>query len=313
MNDFVLASKVGVDRIFEFIAESLGIDTVLSAVLTVADIAIISFAIYKIIQLFRGTRAVSILKGIAFIFIFSYIARLIQLNTVSTVISTVLNILPVLIVVLFQPELRKIFEGMGKNGSVTQVLKSIFNIRDAEAIDEKNQKMSKIIDDTVDAVFSMSSTYTGALVVFEKTNDIKDWDSQGTIIDAEFSSRLLKQIFVHNTPLHDGAVLIRDGRIYAAQCVLPLTTNTSISRELGTRHRAAIGATEERDCIVVVVSEETGIVSFVKNGVIMRNMTGAALKCLLEDNLLEAVVTGAVTEKKKSGISKLFGKRGGKK
>jgi len=307
MDSFVLASGMSFKRILDFLAETTGVDSVLGAVLTVLDIAIISFAVYKIVQFLKGTRAVSIIKGIFFIFLLSYIARIAQLHTVSSVLSSIIGMLPVIAVVLFQPELRKIFEGMGKN-SIASVLKNVFNIYDTNSISKKNEKTMLMIDATVDAVFGMSKSYTGALIVFERTNDIKDWDSQGTVIDAEFSSRLLKQIFVHNTPLHDGAVLIRDGRIYAAQCVLPLTGNTAISRELGTRHRAGIGATEERDCIVVIVSEETGIVSFVKNGVIMRNLTGEALKSLLVDNLLDKLPERK--SKGKSGSKKLFGKRG---
>ena len=307
MNSFVLASGINLERILEFIAESTGVDSVLGAVLTVLDIAIISFAVYKIIQLLKGTRAVSIIKGIFFIFLLSYVARIAQLHAVSSVLSAIIGVLPVIAVVLFQPEIRKIFEGMGKN-SITSVLKNIFNVYDDNSITKKNEKIMQMIDATIDAVFSMSKSYTGAIIVFERTNDLKDWDSQGTVVDAEFSSRLLKQIFVHNTPLHDGAVLVRDGRIYAAQCVLPLTSNTAISRELGTRHRAGIGATEERDCVVVIVSEETGIVSFVKNGVIMRNLTGEALKSLLEDNLLEKLPERK--SNKKSKEKKLFGKRG---
>lgn len=307
MYSFMLASESKLDRMVEFIAQYLGIDSVWGAIITVLDIAIVSFAVYKLIQLLKNTRAVAILKGIIFIFIFSYIAGAIKLNTVSTVISTILSILPVLVVVLFQPELRKMFENMGKN-SVTVALKNLFTVQDEAAVETKNNEIRNIIEATVDAVFSMSKTYTGALIVFERNDDLKEWDAQGTVIDAEISSRMLKQIFVHNTPLHDGAVLIRNGRIYAAQCVLPLTSNTTISRELGTRHRAAIGATEERDCVVVVVSEETGIVSFVKNGVIMRNMTGEALKSLLEDCLLEKMPEQSVKEKKSPG--RFFGKRG---
>ena len=307
MDSFVLAAESKFDRIIEFIAQYLGIDSIWGAIITLLDIAIVSFAVYKLIQLLKNTRAVAILKGIIFIFIFSYIAGAIKLNTVSTVISTVLSILPVLVVVLFQPELRKMFENMGKN-SVSVVLKNLFTVQDEAAVETKNNEIRNIIEATVDAVFSMSKTCTGALIVFERNDDLKEWDAQGTVIDAEISSRMLKQIFVHNTPLHDGAVLIRNGRIYAAQCVLPLTSNTTISRELGTRHRAAIGATEERDCVVVVVSEETGIVSFVKNGVIMRNMTGEALKSLLEDCLLEKMPEQNVKQKKSPG--RFFGKRG---
>jgi diadenylate cyclase len=267
----------------------------------------VSYAVYKLIQLLKGTRAVAVIKGIIFIFILSYVAGAIKLNTVSTVLSTILSILPILVVVLFQPELRKILEGVGKK-TLSQITENLFNFKDAESAESRNEEKKKIIDATVEAVFSMSATNTGALIVFERNDGLQDWDAQGTVIDARVSARLLKQIFVHNTPLHDGAVLIINDRVYAAQCVLPLTTNTGISRELGTRHRAAIGASEERDCAVVVVSEETGIVSFVKNGVIMRNMTAEALKSLLEDCLLEKVAEQG--SKKKNSITRFFGKRG---
>lgn len=304
MNSVFLA--VGLDRVVTFIAEYLGISSVLDAVLTLLDVAIISFAVYKIIELFKGTRAVALMKGIMFLFLLAYLSRIMKLNTVSALFNIILSVLPVLAVVLFQPEFRKLLEGMGKN-KLSDIFKNIFDFRDEGTLAAKNTEIQRIIDETADAVFDMSKKSIGALIVFERGNDIKEWDSQGTLLDSVVTSRLLKQIFIPNTPLHDGAVLIRKGRVYAAQCVLPLTGNTGVSRELGTRHRAAIGATEVADCVVVVVSEETGVVSFVKNGVIMRNMTGDALKSLLEDNLKEkAPVSGS----RHKGLMKLFKKRG---
>ena len=306
--DRFLATSNNINRVMTFIAEYLGIDSVFSAILTVLDIVIVSFLVYKIITLFKGTRAASLMKGILFFFIIAFVARAIKMNTVSALFNIILSVLPVLVVVLFQPEFRKILEGMGNN-NVTDIFRNFINLRDSDSVAAVNAEMQRIIDETADAVLDMSKNRIGALIVFERQNDIKDWDAQGTLVDAAVTSRLLKQIFVPNTPLHDGAVIIRRGRIYAAQCVLPLTSSTNVSRELGTRHRAAIGATEAADCVVVVVSEETGIISFVKNGVIMRNMTVDALKSLLEDDLKIKVTESG--ERKRDSIKKLFGKRDG--
>lgn len=304
----LLTSSNNFSRIMTFIAEYLGIDSVFSAILTVLDIVIVSFVVYKLIMLFKGTRAASLMKGILFFFIVAFVARSLKMHTVSAVVNIILSVLPVLVVVLFQPEFRKILEGVGKN-NVAEIFRNIFNIHDSDSVAAANAEIQRIIDETADAVLDMSKNRIGALIVFEQQNDIKEWDSQGTVLDAAVSSRLLKQIFVPNTPLHDGAVLVRGGRVYAAQCVLPLTNSTTVSRELGTRHRAAIGATEAADCVVVVVSEETGGISFVKNGEIMRNMTVDALKSLLAANLKIKVAEAG--ERKRDSIKKLFGKRVG--
>ena len=290
MNDFV-----------SFVSGYLGINSVIEAVLMVVDIAIVAFLIYKIVVLLRDTRAFSILKGIIFVFIANYVAKLLRLNTLSAVLSIVLNVLPVVTVVLFAPEIRKIFEGIGKR-KFSDIVK-IFNGKSVDD-DEETAEIKKIVDETIDAVQTMSKTKTGAIIAFELSDSIAGWDKQGTIIDAKVSSRLLQQIFVVNTPLHDAAVIIRDKRIYAAQCVLPLTENTSVSPELGTRHRAAIGASEAADCMVVVVSEETGIISLAQGGKLTRNISLDFLRVLLVEGLLPQTKSTEKKSKKSTGGKK---------
>ncbi|MBP1588490.1 MAG: diadenylate cyclase CdaA [Clostridia bacterium] len=267
-----------------FITEYFGIDSVLDIFLIILDIAIITFLIYETIKIFKGTRAFALLKSILLILVLSFIARLLNLNAVSSLLSVILNVLPVMAVVLFAPEIRKLLEDLG-NRKFTDVIRNIFRSGGAESEQRKKATLG-MINETVTAVEKMSGTKTGALIVFERKNSIAEWDSQGTLLDADVSSRLLEQIFVKNTPLHDGAVLVRDGKIYAAQCVLPNTRNKNISRELGTRHMAAIGASEELDCVVVVVSEETGTVSCTEGGKIYRGLDAEALRKFLEEKLL---------------------------
>lgn len=277
-----------------YISGYLGINSVLEAILMVLDIAIVAFAIYKIVTLLKDTRAFSLLKGIIFIFLANYVAKLLKLNTVSAVLSIVLNVLPVLIVVLFAPEIRKILEGIGRK-KFTDILRSILG--KSAVSDEETAEIKRIVGETIDAVTAMSKTKTGAIIVFEINESVKNWDKQGTIIDARLSSRLLQQIFVVNTPLHDAAVIVREKRIYAAQCVLPLTENASISLELGTRHRAAVGASENADCMVVVVSEETGIISLAQAGKLTRNISPDYLKILLLDGLMPVNYASKKTKK----------------
>ena len=285
-----------------FITEYFGIDSALDVFLIILDIAIITFLIYETIKLFRGTRAFALLKSILLILVLSFIARLLNLNAVSSLLNVILNVLPVMAVVLFAPEIRKLLESLG-NRKLTDIIRNIFSSGGAESEQRRIATMN-MIGETVAAVEKMSAAKTGALIVFERKNSIAEWESQGTRLDADVSSRLLEQIFIKNTPLHDGAVLVRDGRIYAAQCVLPNTKNKNISRELGTRHMAAIGASEELDCVVVVVSEETGIISCTEGGRIYREMTADSLREFLEEKLLPEEDAGA----KSGGLGKLIRK-----
>ena len=228
------------------------------------DIAIVAFAIYKGISLFRETRASKLIKGILVLIIFTQIARVMQLNTVNFILENTLQIGLIAILIVFQPELRRAREKVG-----TASIKKIIKINDDS---EEND-----IGEVCRAVSKLASSKTGALIIIERTTKLGDIMSSGIIIDSKISEGLLINIFVPNTPLHDGAVVIGDNRIKAAACFLPLTQDNTLSKELGTRHRAAVGISEVADCLAIVVSEETGKISLAHNGKIYRDFTGASL------------------------------------
>ncbi|MDY3303884.1 MAG: diadenylate cyclase CdaA [Clostridia bacterium] len=228
------------------------------------DIAIVAFAIYKGISLFRETRASKLIKGILVLIIFTQIARVMQLNAVNFILENTLQIGLIAILIVFQPELRRALEKVG-----TASIKKIIKINDDS---EEND-----IGEVCRAASKLASSKTGALIIIERTTKLGDIMSSGIIIDSKISEGLLINIFVPNTPLHDGAVVIGDNRIKAAACFLPLTQDNTLSKELGTRHRAAVGISEVADCLAIVVSEETGKISLAHNGKIYRDFTGASL------------------------------------
>ncbi len=238
------------------------------------DIAIVAFVIYHGIKLIKETRASQLIKGIIALIIFAQISGVMQFHSVNFILENTLQLGLIALLIVFQPELRRTLE---KVGSTT------FN------------SLIKISDDTPEnhteeictAVRKLAYTKTGALILIERQTKLGDVMSSGTIIDSQISQGLIENIFVPNTPLHDGAVIIGDGRIKAAACVLPLTENNNFSKELGTRHRAAIGISEVADCIAIVVSEETGKISLAQNGEITRDYTYATLKKTI-DEILEA-------------------------
>ena len=238
------------------------------------DIAIVAFVIYHGIKLIKETRASQLIKGIIALIIFAQISGVMQLHSVNFILENTLQLGLIALLIVFQPELRRTLE---KVGSTT------FN------------SLIKISDDTPEnhteeictAVRKLAYSKTGALILIERQTKLGDVMSSGTIIDSQISQGLIENIFVPNTPLHDGAVIIGDGRIKAAACVLPLTENNNFSKELGTRHRAAIGLPEVADCIAIVVSEETGKISLAQNGEITRDYTYATLKKTI-DEILEA-------------------------
>ncbi len=299
------------DSGWTFITEYFGIESVTDVLLIILDIFIVAFVAYQVMKLFRGTKAAALIRSLIIILIMSVLARVLNLRVVSTILNVVLNVLPVLAVVLFAPEIRKMLETLGSR-KPGETIMNIFRSRSA-ADEQLRIETNRIIGETVAAVSNMAKTKTGALIVFERKNSIAEWDAQGTKLDAVVSAGLLEQIFVKNTPLHDAAVLIRNGRIYAAQCVLPNTKNKDLSRELGTRHMAAIGASEEADCIVVVVSEETGIISVAKGGQITRGLDNNSLRTFLVEELVQDD-SSAVSEKTGKGnfFSRIFKKKGKK-
>jgi diadenylate cyclase len=228
------------------------------------DILIVAFAIYQIILALRGTRAFQMLLGLALLYLASWVSLRLGLVTVTWALSNLLAVWLLLVIILFQPELRRALASVGRRGSL---LRAFWRYQEAHLIDE-----------VVRAVTALAARKVGAILVVERESRLSDVVDSGTSVDAIVSRRLLESIFYPYSPLHDGAVLLSRDRIVAAACFLPLSINPDLPRDLGTRHRAAVGVTEESDAISVVVSEETGAISLVVGGDITRNLDGTVLR-----------------------------------
>ena len=254
----------------EFARPSIGITDIL-------DILIVAYIIYKIIFWIKETRAWALFKGILVIMALAAVATLLKLNTIIWILSNTLSVGIIAAIVVFQPELRKALEQLGKGQFFS------YFIRAAEQDTDKAN--SRTVEEIVKAADKMSAVKTGALILVEQEVPLGDFERTGIPIDAIISSQLLINIFEHNTPLHDGAVIIRRNRVAAATCFLPLTDSNEVSMELGTRHRAAIGASEVSDAYVIVVSEETGAISLARGGVLYRELTSEQLRSMLSQPL----------------------------
>lgn len=241
----------------------------------ILDIAIVAYLIYKGLKFIHGTSVANGLKGVLMLAALMVISGEIGLNIINFVLRNTLQIGLIALLVLFQPELRKVLEQVG-NTKITQILKR----------ETAETEIHIMIREVVDACSSMSWSRTGALIVFERKTRMDDIITAATTVDAKTTSELVKNIFFVKAPLHDGAMIIRDGRILAAGCVLPLSENETLAKELGTRHRAGIGISEHTDAISVIVSEETGIISTASNGQIKRNLSPEALENLLKRELI---------------------------
>ena len=246
----------------------------------IVDIAVVAVIIYYIIKLIRETRAMQLVKGLAILMIIFFVSRLYKLNALNYILSGAMQIGLFVVIVIFQPELRNLLERMGRF--------KVGKFMDFAA-DSGTNDVQLTIAAVVHAAVDMSATKTGALIVMERETRLGDFMTTGIMLEANVSSGLLENIFVPNTPLHDGAVIIRQNRIMAAGCMLPLTTNNNLSHELGTRHRAAIGLSESTDAIVIVVSEETGKISIARNGTLTRNLTGESLTKALRKILVQDI------------------------
>ncbi len=232
----------------------------------VIEIVIIAILVYNVMLWFQKTRAWTLIKGILVVLLFAGVALAFQFNTILWILENTINVGIIAVIIIFQPEFRRALEQLGRRN----ILSSFLN---AEGNDSAGKLDKKVLNEIAKAAYAMSEVKTGALIVIEQEVRLGDYERTGISIDAEVSSQLLVNIFEHNTPLHDGAVLIRDNRIASATCYLPLSDNMDISKALGTRHRAAIGVSEVSDSITVIVSEETGAVSLAHNGVIIRNIS----------------------------------------
>ena len=242
----------------------------------IAEILIIAFFLYHIILWMKTSRAWTLLKGILVIIIFALIAYLCKFTTILWIAGKTINVALIAVVVIFQPELRKALEQLGNK----RYLAGLLQFDDLK--DKKEIFSDRTIDELVKASYEMAKHKTGALIVIEQEINLQDYINTGIDIDAFVSNQLLINIFEHNTPLHDGVVIIRGNRIVSATCYLPLSDNMDLSKELGTRHRAGAGISEATDAFVIIVSEETGKVSIAHNGQLVRNVDGEYLRNKLE-------------------------------
>ena len=225
----------------------------------IIDILIVAFVIYKLLGLIKQTRAEQLLKGVVVLVVATFVTDLLELHTINWLLKGTVALGAVAILIVFQPELRRALEFMGRSKFVKTHIGQM-----------EKEKGKQITAQIVKAIENFSKDRVGALIIFEREIALTDIIETGTIVDAEISEQLIGNIFYEGSPLHDGAAIIRNGRLYAAGCVLPLTQNKNISKELGTRHRAGIGITENSDALVIIVSEETGIISMASDGQLSR-------------------------------------------
>lgn len=235
----------------------------------VLDIVIITFALYYVIKLFRQTRAIHLIKGIVFLVVLYLIVSALNLSTSTYIFSRLFSDIVIVMILLFQPEIRHAIETFGRGGF--SKLSPLFKLSEVD-----KEKIHASILEVTKACTKMSEDRVGALIVFEGKSPLGEVIASGSKVDAQISSAVLENVFYPKAPLHDGAVVIRENRINSAGCILPLTEN-AISRELGTRHRAALGMSEKSDALIVVVSEETGSISIAHNGSLTRNITQVEL------------------------------------
>ena len=243
----------------------------------ILDVIIIAFLVYKLLDLVKSTRAENILKGVVIFLLALWLSEIFHLNGIAYILGNMVQVGILALIILFQPEIRQILEKLGSR-----------NIRLLRAFTPAQQQteLEKAIDQTVIACSEMSKTKTGVLIVFERHILLDDMVRSGTTLDARVSSELLKNIFFVKAAMHDGAVIMRDGRLLAGGCMLPLSKNVNLSRDLGMRHRAGIGMSENSDAVVVIVSEETGSISVAVGGMLKRHLMPETLSKLLRNELM---------------------------
>ncbi len=243
----------------------------------IIEIIILSFIIYHVVKWVKNTRAWALVKGLSVVIAFWLIAVVFELNVLTWIISNTINVGIIAVIIVFQPEFRKALEQLGQKN----IVRSIITFDDSK---DRNERFSDhSLNEILRATFELARNKTGALIVLEEETTLKDYESTGIYLDSIVSSELLINIFEHNTPLHDGAVILRGNRVIAATCYLPLSDNMQLSKDLGTRHRAGIGISEVSDSLTIIVSEETGKVSIAKEGKLIRNVDGDYLRAKLID------------------------------
>ncbi|MBO5413328.1 MAG: diadenylate cyclase CdaA [Clostridia bacterium] len=269
-----VGTQINMQKIFEYL-KTLPQEPI-KIVTLILDLAIVIFLVVKLVQLIKGTRALQLLKGIIFLILITIVSGMLELNILNYILTSFMTYGVILLIVIFQPELRRALEQLGSNK-----VNKFFGI-DKDIETKTKENIYKIVI----AVTEMAKTKTGALIVVERDIKLKDIMDTGVPIDSEISPQLLVNIFTPKTPLHDGAVVISENRIKAAACMLPLSNDKHVSKRIGTRHRSAIGMSKESDAIVVVVSEETGKISVAKDGTLIADVKEDALKQILIKNLI---------------------------
>ena len=266
----------------------------------IIDIAFICIVVYLVLKFIRDTRAAQFAKGILIVFVLYQVAAIFNLDATKRIIDEFINFGIIAILIIFQPELRSMLEKIGRKGFT-----KIFSISSAEDRKLRNSRIFEVIKAVVEASTDLSATKTGALMVIERDTKLGETINSGTIINADPAVAMIKNIFFPKAPMHDGAMIIRDEKIFAAGCFLPLS-NSKMDEDLGTRHHAALGMSEVSDAIIVVVSEETGNISVAMDGRLQRGLTPEALSQLIRTNLL-------LEEEKKDMVSNIKKKRNAKK
>lgn len=243
------------------------------SIFDVIDITIVAYVFYNVYLLIKETRAEQLIKGIVVLLLTSKISELMQFQVIHWILKNTMTVGLIALLIVFQPELRRALEHIGR----TKFL--------LKSSGEGSVNIDKLVLEIIHTVNSLSKSKIGALIVFERETGLNEIIQTGTLVDAKISRQILRNIFIPNTPLHDGAVVIRGDRVMAAGCFLPLTENNRLNQEVGTRHRAALGISEKSDCISLVVSEETGAISIADNGKLFKNLGEEELEIYLKRNL----------------------------
>ncbi len=288
-------------NIMEIIQKYISFDSIPMMVSTdFIEILIITFLIYELMVWIKNTKAWSLLRGMVIIAVFITLAYIFQMNTIIWIVRNLLNVAIMALVVIFQPELRKALDVLGRKNILSDFV--AFNI--SQNTDERFS--DRTVNEITKACYEMGRERTGALIVIEQNEPLSEYERTGIELDSIVSSQLLINIFEHNTPLHDGAVIVRGNRVTSATCYLPLSDNMELSKELGTRHRAGVGISEVTDSLTVIVSEETGRVSVAYEGRLYRNLEAAELK----DHLIRLQNKTKKTGDEKKGLFFRRGKGG---
>lgn len=271
-------------------------------IVDILDMAVMAFLIYKCIRFITKSGTVRVMRGIFILVLAMGLATVLELYVIKFLLGKAMEFGVLVLVVLFQPELRKLLERVGSGAFMKLFGKA-----------EASKETELAISQTISACEDMSRSHTGALIIFERDVKLDDTIKTGTTVNADLNSEMLKNIFFPNTPLHDGAVIIRDGRIAAAGCILPNSSNPNISKELGTRHRAGIGMSEASDAVVVVVSEETGSISVAVDGMLKRHLAHDTFEKILRNELLPEDEENSGSRSSRLKIAqKIKGKKNGK-